>query len=236
MESTSTVHRRIELQAPEDFAYLINNVRRAAADSINAAFPPVEGADGQEDELRIRIEEMVNNYIIQTFTLAAPNLTINGMPVDPELFFSSSSSLASPAAGGIFLTPAPEEQYEVFDSRKRARVEDLAREEEDLLRSIAALKRRVPQATASAWALATKSGLAADDAAVEAVRTCVETDGALSGKKTLEGLGPLDRQDVVEQHFETAVESLGRLKRDMPATVAKMERARVAAGYVATER
>lgn len=57
-------HRRIELQAPEDFSYLINNVRRAAADSINAAFPPVpdggDGDDGQEDELRVRIEQMVN--------------------------------------------------------------------------------------------------------------------------------------------------------------------------------
>jgi len=57
MDSSS---RKIELQAPEDLTYLINNVRCAAADSINAAFPPVEGADGQEDELRVRIEQMVN--------------------------------------------------------------------------------------------------------------------------------------------------------------------------------
>ncbi|KAK3385010.1 hypothetical protein B0H63DRAFT_472139 [Podospora didyma] len=238
--SAAAAHRRIELQAPEDFAFLINNVRRAAADSINAAFPPVEGADGQEDELRVRIEQMVNNYIIQTFTLAAPNLTINGMPVDPDLFFSpnTSSTLttsAGPASGGGFF-PAPEEQYEPFDGRKRAKVEDLAREEEDLLRSIASLKRRVPQATAQAWAAATKAGIAADEAALEAARAKVDADGATSGKKVLEGLGPLDRQDEVELHFGQAVEALGRLKRDMPATVAKMERARVAASYVATER
>lgn len=57
-------HRRIELQAPEDFSYLINNVRRAAADSINAAFPPVpDGDDDQEDELRVRIEQMVNEVL-----------------------------------------------------------------------------------------------------------------------------------------------------------------------------
>lgn len=64
MES-STVHRRIELQSPEDFTYLIDNVRRAAADSINAAFPPVDGARGdeeeEEDELRVRIEQLVND-------------------------------------------------------------------------------------------------------------------------------------------------------------------------------
>jgi kinetochor protein Mis14/NSL1 len=55
-------HRRIELQSPEDLTYLIDNVRRAAADSINAAFPPVENStlDEHEDELRNRIEQLVN--------------------------------------------------------------------------------------------------------------------------------------------------------------------------------
>ena len=61
MESSAAVaHRKLELQDPEDLTYLIDNVRRAAADSINAAFPPVEGAEGEVDELRIRIEELVN--------------------------------------------------------------------------------------------------------------------------------------------------------------------------------
>jgi hypothetical protein len=55
-------HRRIELQAPEDLTYLVENVRRAAADAINAAFPPVDNPlDGQEDELRNRIEQLVND-------------------------------------------------------------------------------------------------------------------------------------------------------------------------------
>ena len=56
----SAAYRKIELQSAEDFTYLINNVRRAAADSINAAFPPVESTDGH-DELRVRIEELVND-------------------------------------------------------------------------------------------------------------------------------------------------------------------------------
>ncbi|KAK0611518.1 hypothetical protein B0T14DRAFT_530565 [Immersiella caudata] len=224
MDSSS---RKIELQAPEDFTYLIDNVRRAATDSINAAFPPVEGADGQEDELRVRIEQMVNDYINQTFTLAAPNLTINGLPVDPSHFIGSSISSAS--------ATTPLVQYEPFDARKRYKMEDLAREEEDLLRSIAALKRRVPAATAAAFASASKNGMAADEAALEAVRAKVENEGAISGRKAVEGLGGLDRQEELEEEFAATVETLGRLKREMPATVAKMERARVTAGYVATE-
>lgn len=42
-------HRKIELQAPEDFAYLVDNVRRAAADSVSAAFPPVVSYDDDDD-------------------------------------------------------------------------------------------------------------------------------------------------------------------------------------------
>jgi kinetochor protein Mis14/NSL1 len=50
--------RKIELQTPEDLAYLVANVRRAAAARIDEAFPPVE--DSTEDELRTRIEQLVN--------------------------------------------------------------------------------------------------------------------------------------------------------------------------------
>ncbi|KAK3321567.1 hypothetical protein B0H66DRAFT_552076 [Apodospora peruviana] len=274
--------RRIELQGPEDLTYLINNVRRAAADSINAAFPPVPdgGDDYQEDELRLRIEQMVNDYIIQTFTLAAPNLSINGMPVDLDRFLapapesnpnpnpnpkskskkSKSKSSAAPTTktttGLVWRGsphPTPEEQYEPFDARKRARVEDLAREEEDLLRAIATLKRRVPAATANTWAAASRASLAADEQALEAARARViadiqsSTPTTTSGREgttqtteklfLLDGIGlPLERQAGVEKGFSGAVEALGRLKRDMPATVAKMERARVAGQYVVTER
>ncbi|KAK1829395.1 putative kinetochore protein [Podospora conica] len=229
MDTSATTHRKIELQSPADLRYLIANVRRAAADSINAAFPPVEGAAAdEEDELRMRIEGMVNDYITQTFTLASPNLSINGLPVDPAHFFSASSADDD-------ADDEEQVQYEPFDPRKRYRIEDLAREEEVLLRSIAQLKRRVPAATAGTWAAATEAGVAADEAAAAAARARVEAEGAEAGRKALEGMGPLDRQAELEGAFRGAVEALGRLKREMPATVAKMERARVAAGYVATE-
>ncbi len=64
--SNAAAHRKIELQAPEDFSYLINNVRRAAAESIAAAFPAVEGAE-DEDDLRVRVEQLVNEVYNRTF-------------------------------------------------------------------------------------------------------------------------------------------------------------------------
>ncbi|KAH8880370.1 hypothetical protein GQ53DRAFT_543469 [Thozetella sp. PMI_491] len=227
MESAAGVaHRKIELQDPEDLTFLINNVRRAAADSINAAFPPVEGAEGEVDELRVRIEELVNEYIARTFTLAAPNLAINGMPVDPAPFLS-----------GDVEAMTPEEHFEAFDGRKRQRVEELAREEEDLLREIAALKRRVPKNTADAYAESTRAGVAADAEAADVARDRVRdaaSQRAMLGKDGRQ-VG-LPRQAEVERAFADAVATLERLKRDMPATVAKMERARVAGEYVVTER
>jgi len=49
------------------------------------------------------------------------------------------------------------------------------------------------------------------------------------------GVDVLERQEGVEGEWRKAVEGLARLKRDMPAVVAKMERARVAGEYVVTE-
>lgn len=65
MDSESVVaqvQRKIELQTPEDLSYLIANVRRAAAERLNEAFPVVEGNDG-EDELRNQIEKLVNEVL-----------------------------------------------------------------------------------------------------------------------------------------------------------------------------
>ncbi|OIW26541.1 hypothetical protein CONLIGDRAFT_646700 [Coniochaeta ligniaria NRRL 30616] len=251
---SSIAHRKIELQSAEDFSYLIANVRRAAAEHINAAFPPVEAsstAHGDEDELRTQIEKLVDEYIARTFTLAAPNLTINGLPVDdPRPFLSGN---------GEGRKDEPEERHEPFDGRKREKVEELSRREEELLADIAGLKRRVPGAAAAGWAERVRGGIAEDEKVLlqrreEVVRLVGEggwNDDESRGrgrksvapgeeekrrKGVLGDVKTLERQEDVERAFGGAVEMLGRLKGDMPATVAKMERARVAGEYVVTER
>lgn len=164
-------------------------------------------------------------------------------------------------------------QYEPFDARKRARVEELARQEEDLMREIAALKRKLPGAAAQGYADGFWDGVRRDEEAAAAAAAAVQqhslveeddghddnndgqenntaatttTTGGATGdeanktkdKKTLlQGVdGPLARQAEVQRTYAGVVGTLGRLKRDMPATVAKMERARVAGEYVVTER
>ncbi|KAM0246900.1 hypothetical protein ACHAQJ_010039 [Trichoderma viride] len=217
----SQVQRKIELQSPEDLAYLITNVRNAAIEHLNEAFPPVEGTDGGEDELRNQIEALVNEYINKTFSLASPNLTINGLPVAPESFVGTAA-------------PTPNTVYEPFDARKRRQVADLITQEEKLLEDVAALKRSVPAKVAADHAERIRAAMRQDeDDLRERVARDASAAAALAHETGGGGLAArLQRQEGVEGGFKSAVQGLGRLKRDMPAVVAKMERARVAGEYV----
>lgn len=121
------------------------------------------------------------------------------------------------------------------------------------MREIAKLKKTVPAATARQYAETFWSGLQTDKEAFEATAAKVSTsEEAEEGveeegnqkkttkknkkKESLAGLGQVERRDDVEKGYRGVVDTLGRLKREMPATVAKMERARVAGEYVVTER
>lgn len=157
----------------------------------------------------------------------------------------------NPAAAAAAAAPAPaSEQYLPFDGRKRARLEALAREEEDLLREISGLKRTVPGAVAARWARAWDEGVAADGAALRArVQEASESSsGGVEAEEERVGSGgggwaeelrkvrALERQEAVERAFADAVKGLEALKRDMPAAVARMDRARTAGEYVLSSR
>lgn len=92
----------------------------------------------------------------------------------------------------------------------------------------------MPARAAAEHAEALRESLRRDDEAMREVGERLGGAGASEDVK-LEGLGPLERQDGVESEFRGAVEVLGRLKTDMSAVVAKMERARVAGKYVVSQ-
>ncbi|KFA79071.1 hypothetical protein S40288_08158 [Stachybotrys chartarum IBT 40288] len=213
------VQRRIELQSPEDLTFLVGNVRKAARARVDEAFPHVEAAAADDDDLRNQIEALVNEYIDKTFALAAPNLSINGLPVPSDI-----TSRTAPVT--------PEPTYEPFDTRKRQRVADLIAQEERLLEEVAALKRSVPARAAAEHAEHLAASLKRDqEALVERVAAAADVAAAVDI-----GLAAPERQTATEAEYRKALEGLARLKRDMPAVVAKMERAKVAGEYVLTER
>ncbi|PTB44521.1 hypothetical protein M441DRAFT_55563 [Trichoderma asperellum CBS 433.97] len=168
-------------------------------------------------------------YINKTFSLAAPNLTINGLPVAPESFVGTA-------------VPAPNTVYEPFDARKRRQVADLITQEEKLLEDVAALKRSVPAKVAADHAERIRAAMRQDedDLRERVARDASAAEADEAGTAAGAARGPplaarLQRQEGVEGGFKSAVQGLNRLKRDMPAVVAKMERARVAGEYVVSK-
>ncbi|OAA54235.1 Kinetochore Mis14 [Cordyceps fumosorosea ARSEF 2679] len=239
MDDTDDSQRRIELASDKDLAFLIANVRAAAAEHLHAAFPPQNRDSSGEDKLRDEIEAIVDDYIDRTFTLAAPNLSINGLPVNAADFFPPARSRGGGRKSS--LPPPADVAYEPFDADKRQRVADLVSAEERLLEEVAAMKRAVPADVAARVAAKLDEAAARDDeqlqrgldAAAAAARRCSENDDDDDGRVLV---SPLERQEGVEERFRGAVAAMGRLQRDMPSVVAKMERARVAGEYVRDER
>lgn len=52
-------HRKIELQSPLDLAYLLANIQRSARAKLDLNLPPLQGAEAQEDGLRNKVDELV---------------------------------------------------------------------------------------------------------------------------------------------------------------------------------
>ena len=79
--ATESAHRKIELQSPADLTYLIANVSRAAREKIDKHLPPDAAPKGQEDEMRKRVEALVDDYIRNVFAGAKNSMSVNGMEV-----------------------------------------------------------------------------------------------------------------------------------------------------------
>lgn len=182
-------------------------------------------------------------YITKTFTLAAPSLAINGLPVDPDTYLSPDKPNQRGSRSKSKAAPAAPVIYEAFDDRMHQRVLDLAREEEDLLAEIAALKQKVPKRVAGAYSDALRDGIAADEAALQERVNLVCGDLQRIVAEGSAGLLGVDAAvkakggdgGAAEEAWRNATQGLEKLKREMPAAVAKMERARVAGEYVITE-
>jgi kinetochor protein Mis14/NSL1 len=123
------------------------------------------------------------------------------------------------------------EEHEPFNTKLFEKAKDLARQEEDLIEEIAALRRKVPGVVVEGVKREYKEGVEGDD---EALRR-VEERHASREKGDVIGISTLERQNNVEESWQRGVKGLEGLKRSMPGMVARKEEAEEAEKYVVTE-
>lgn len=77
---TTTEFRKVELQSPADMAYLVAQTQRAARSKIDVAFPPSAApTNGEDDGMRRRVEELVQQFVERTWDGVRKNASCNGM-------------------------------------------------------------------------------------------------------------------------------------------------------------
>lgn len=204
----SVHHRRVELQSPADFTFLEGNVKRAARRKIDLHLPPSAAPVG-EDELRKKVEELVEQYIRNTFAAAKQNISINGMDTE---------EVERHEVG---------EEFEPFDSRLKDRLEALTAQKNSLVEKVADLRRTAPALAAQAY----QAAFLQESEQWEQEHRTREAK-ALQASDSVLDLGELRRWDEVQRTWERGAEGLGALKGGLPETRARLERAGEVVGYL----
>ncbi|KAK5158553.1 hypothetical protein LTS14_003573 [Recurvomyces mirabilis] len=214
--ATDSAHRKIELQQPADLTYLIANLSRSAREKLDKHFPPSASQQGVsgEDAMRKRVEDLVSNYITNTFALAKPNLSINGLS-------STEMETELARAGG---EGGEEEELAPFDSKLAQRLQALAAQIEAQTLQLANLRRTAPGETARKW----EEGFVGRGREWEE-RFAVEGRGRMELARGVDvGVSEVKRQEEVERSWRDGEERLGVLKTGMGSTVARLEKAKMA--------
>jgi kinetochor protein Mis14/NSL1 len=141
------------------------------------------------------------------------NIAINGLEPSEELINNILMNSTSPSHHEI-------EEHELFDTRRFERAKEFAREEEELIEEIAALRRKVPGSVAESTKRMYKDGVEGDEEQLRRREELVKEQGGAQM-----GLAALERQEVVESNWNRGIKGLERLMRTMPEMVARKERA-----------
>ncbi|SMR54506.1 unnamed protein product [Zymoseptoria tritici ST99CH_1E4] len=214
--ATESTHRKIELQSPADLTYLIANVSAAAREKLNKHFPP-DAVQG-EDELRGRVEGLVDEYIRNTFNGAKDSISINGMD-RAEL----EAELAKAQEG---------EELEPFDTRLAQRIQTLSTQVEHQTLALANLRRKAPQDTAAKFTASYEKQVEEYEG-----KWKLEQERRLQEAKAVTvDVGSVERVEEVAGTWRKGNEGLEELKRGLGGSVAGLEKATRAVGVVGEKR
>ncbi|KAJ9655955.1 hypothetical protein H2198_005303 [Neophaeococcomyces mojaviensis] len=208
--------------------------------------------DEDEDPLRTRVRHLIDQFLQQTHTSAAPNVSVNGIDASslpPSQLPNCSNptpSLEQNALETQALDPSQEIEgihytYEAFDPRLQKRLGALHGELESLTAQVSKLRREAPKSAASAYDARLHEALRQDEEAweMEQKRLQSETHTGLELELIRHGWN----EDVREM-YERAVNQLAVLsgvsKRgeggdgmegvSLTETVGRVQRARNVAG------
>ncbi|KAL8774990.1 MAG: hypothetical protein Q9209_000469 [Squamulea sp. 1 TL-2023] len=209
-------HRKIDLQSPADLTYLHTNIKHSAQQKLDLAIPPSANPTNEPDTFRPQVQQLIQEYIKSTLTLALPSLAINGLDAETSMLVDDKDSTEV----------EDESNYEPYDPRLAERLRTLYRQLEWEHTRVAELRREAPGAAARAY-MERLEGVRE----VERVRER-EVEGEMLGEREggLEGIG-LERGEEVERMWGRGLEGLVEL-REVGEVVKKIERARKAAEAV----
>jgi len=211
--ATEAAHRKIELQSPADLTYLIANVSRAAREKIDKHLPPDAAPEG-EDAMRKRVEQLVEEYIRNTFNAAKNSMSINGMDsreMDAEL---------AKAQEG--------EEIEPFDTKLAQRIQNLSAQIEQRTLDLANLRRNAPAETSKRF----QDSFAKQ---TEDYDTRLQKDEQMKldeARSTHMEIGEMERLDEMQNAWTKGTEQLQELRTGLGSTVARMEKAEKAVGVL----
>ncbi|KAK3703047.1 hypothetical protein LTR37_014658 [Vermiconidia calcicola] len=211
--ATGVAHRKIELQSPADLTYLIVNVTKAAREKVDRHLPP-DAAPLGEDAMRKRVEQLVDDYIRNTFNSAKDNISVNGMD-SKEM----EAELEKAQEG---------EEIEPFDTKLAQRIQTLSGQIEKHTLDLANLRRNAPAQTLQRFQQSFTKASEQDDARLQQYGS----ERLDEAKQTEIDIGEIERLDEVQATWQNGSENLISLKSELGGTVAKMERAQQAVDFV----
>ncbi|KAF2807880.1 uncharacterized protein BDZ99DRAFT_572767 [Mytilinidion resinicola] len=218
--TSTTHHRRIELQSPLDLSHLHTLISRAAAAKIDLHLPP-SAAPAGEDELRAKVETLVTQYIDDTWRLCRPNLSVNGVHLESDAAVEKGG--AGGRSGGEGRQEEVLEVYEDYDGGLKERLDALFVRRNALVARVAEMRRVAPAQAAERFRGEYLRHVEEEEE--ERARAVGGRDGGVD-------LGALERWEDVAGAWERAVEGLGALNGGLPEQRARLERARGVVGYL----
>ncbi|KAK5124412.1 hypothetical protein LTR85_001629 [Meristemomyces frigidus] len=211
--ATESAHRKVELQSPADLTYLIANVSRAAREKLDKHLPPDAAPEG-EDAMRKRVEQLVDEYIRNTFNAAKHSMSINGMN-SREM----EAELAKAQEG---------EEIEPFDAKLAQRIQNLSAQIELRTPDLANLRRKAPAETSQRFQESFVKQAEEYDARLKKD----EEEKMDAAKGTKVDIGEMERLDEMQSTWSKGSEQLLALKSGLGSTVARMEKAQKAVAVV----